>query len=155
MTGMRWLAGTGRANRRIFGVGQLGRRLALIFVAVALAAIAINVIISAETIGADVNRIAVRQEAVLAQSISVTAAAAYQGGTWANADLHHAFERAQRGDAAVLVTDAADHFVGESRRFTRLPTAHRRVVPIRVGNTIVGEATVRFSTASQIGRAHV
>ena len=148
MTGMRWFAGNGGANRRIFGIGQLGRRLALIFVAVALAAIAINVIISAETSGADVNKIAVRQEAAVAQSVAATAAAAYRGGTWANADLHHAFQRAQRGDAAVLVRDTAGHFVAESARFTQLPTAHRRVVPIRLGNDTIGEATVRFSMSS-------
>jgi two-component system, OmpR family, sensor histidine kinase BaeS len=148
MTGMRWLAGTGGTNSRIFGIGQLGRRLALLFVAVALAAIAINVIISVETIGADVNKIAVRQEAAVAQSVAATAAAAYQGGTWADADLHHAFQRAQRGDAAVLVRDTAGHFVAESARFTHLPAAHRRVVPIRLGNDTIGEATVRFSMAS-------
>jgi two-component system sensor histidine kinase BaeS len=146
--GRRWLDATARVNRKIFGIGQLGRRLALVFVAVALAAITVNVVISAETVGADINRIAVEQEAGLAQSVAATAAASYQGGTWANADLDSTFERAMRGDAAVLVRDNAGHIVGQSKRFSTLPTAHRRIVPINLGHDRIGQLTVRFSASS-------
>ena len=146
--GARWLYGTGRRNRTIFGIGQLGRRLALAFVAVALAAIAVNATIAAETLGADVNRIAQKEENTLTQSVAVMTAAAYRDGTWAHADLHPAFSRAMRGDAALQVRDKSGHMVQQSSRFAKEPAAHERVVPIRLGQDRIGSLTVRFSSES-------
>jgi two-component system sensor histidine kinase BaeS len=148
MGGTRWLYGTGTRNRTFFGIGQLGRRLALVFVAVALAAIAVNSTIAAESLGADVSRIALKEETSLTQSVAVTAGAAYQGGTWAHANLEPAFRRAMRGDAALQVRDKSGHIVKESSRFHKDPVAHERVVPIKLGTDRIGTLTVRFSPES-------
>jgi two-component system sensor histidine kinase BaeS len=146
--GTRWLYGTGSRNRTFLGIGQLGRRLALVFVAVALAAIAINSTIAAESLGADVSRIALKEESSLTQSVAVTAAAAYQGGTWAHADLNPAFRRAMRGDAALQIRDRSGHVVKESSRFNKDPIAHERVAPIKLDGDRIGTLTVRFSPES-------
>jgi len=146
--GTRWLYGTGRGNRTIFGIGQLGRRLALVFVAVALAAIAVNATIAAESLGSDINTIAQKEERTLTQSVAVMAASAYQGGTWAHADLAAAFTRAMRGDAAAQIRDKSGHVVGQSSRFDKEPVAHERVVPLKLGQDRIGSLTVRFSPES-------
>jgi two-component system, OmpR family, sensor histidine kinase BaeS len=146
--GTRRLYGTGRGNRTIFGIGQLGRRLALVFVAVALAAIAVNATIAAESLGSDINSIAQKEERTLTQSVAVMAASAYQGGTWAHADLAPAFRRAMRGDAAAQIHDKSGHVVGQSSRFKKEPVAHERVVPLKLGQDRIGSLTVRFSAES-------
>jgi two-component system, OmpR family, sensor histidine kinase BaeS len=146
--GTRWLYGTGTRNRTLFGIGQLGRRLALVFVAVALAAIAVNSTIAAESLGADVSRIALKEETSLTRSVEAMAASAYQGGTWAHADLNPAFRRAMRGDAALQIRDKRGHVVQESSRFAKDPVAHERVVPITLGPARIGTLTVRFSPES-------
>src|SRR5262245_9012657 len=146
--GAGWLYGTGRRNRTFFGIGQLGRRLALVFVAVALAAIAVNATISAESLGADIDRIAQKEESTLTQSVAVMAAAAYRGGTWAHAHLGPAFSRAMRGDAALQVRDRSGRIVKQSARFNIDPVAHQREVPIRLGPDQIGTVTVRFSQES-------
>jgi signal transduction histidine kinase len=146
--GTRWLYGTGRGNRTIFGIGKLGRRLALVFVAVALAAIAVNTTIAAESLGSDINAIALKGEKTLTQSAAVMAAAAYRGGTWSHSDLGPAFRRAMRGDAAIQVRDKSGHVVKKSSRFDKDPVAHQRIVPLRLGHDRIGSLTVRFSPES-------
>ncbi|MGN6794361.1 MAG: histidine kinase dimerization/phospho-acceptor domain-containing protein, partial [Streptosporangiaceae bacterium] len=144
----RWLYGTAKRNRTFFGIGQLGRRLALVFVAVALAAIAVNTAIAAESLGGDINRVAMQQESSLAQSISATAGAAFQGTNWNRADLDPVFDLAERGDASIQIRDTTGHVVAKSRRFADFPTAHQRVEPISLRGRHIGEVTVRFSTVS-------
>ena len=146
--GSRWLYGTGRGKGTIFGIGQLGRRLALVFVAVALAAIAVNATIAAESLGADLNAIALKEESTLTRSAAAMAASAYRGGTWADANLGPAFHRAMRGEAALQVRDKSGHVVGQSPRFAKDPVAHKRVVPLKLGQDRIGSLTVRFSPDS-------
>ena len=143
-----WLYGTGRRSRTFFGIGQLGRRLALVFVTVALAAIAVNATISAESLGSDINSIAQKEESTLTQSAAVMAAAAYQGGTWKDAQLDPAFRRAMRGDAALQIRDRSGRVVRQSERFNKDPVAHERSVPIKLGQDPIGSLKVRFSPES-------
>jgi two-component system sensor histidine kinase BaeS len=142
------LDGTGRRGRTFLGIGQLGGRLVLAFVAVALAAIAVNATIAAQSLGADINRIAVREESNLTQSVAAMAAAAYQGSTWRDADLDPAIGRAMRGDAAIRIRDKSGYIVEESPRFSRDPHTHERTVPIALGTDRIGSLTVRFSPES-------
>src|SRR5262249_56758698 len=76
-----------KRNFNVFGVGQLGRRLALAFIAVALAAIAVNATISAERLGSDINRVAMQQESSLAQAVAGTSRAPDPGTTREPSDL--------------------------------------------------------------------
>lgn len=146
--GARRIDGTGRRNRTIFGIGQLGRRLALAFVAVALAAIAVNTTIAAESLGADINRVAMQQETSLAQSISATAGAAHQGSNWTRTDLDPVFDLAERGDASIQIRDTSGHVVAKSRRYAAFPRAHQLVEPVMLDGKTIGDVTVRFSSMS-------
>ena len=147
MWGTRWLYAAVKRNRRLFGIGQIGRRLALVFVAVALAAIAVDVTISAESLGADIDRVAMEQEGSLAQSVAATAAVAYQG-TWGRADLNPVLDLAERGLARAQVRDVSGRVVGQSPRFATFPTAHQRILPIDLKGKQIGQLTVRFSADS-------
>jgi len=137
-----------KRNFNVFGVGQLGRRLALAFIAVALAAIAVNATISAERLGSDINRVAMQQESSLAQAVAATSGAAYQGTTWRHADLDPVFRLAERGMAAVQVRDNSGRVVGSMRRFHDSPQVNQTIRPIFLRGRQIGQVTVRFSSQS-------
>jgi signal transduction histidine kinase len=145
--GTRWLYGTAKRNGRVVGIGQLGRRLALVFVAVALAAIAVNATISAESLGKDIDKVAMQQEGSLAQSVAVTAAAAHQG-TWGRADLHPVLDLAHRGDASAQIRNIDGQVVAQSPRFATFPTVHQLILPVDQKGRQIGQVTVRFSSMS-------
>jgi len=117
-------------NRRILGIGQLGRRLALAFVAVALAAIAVNSAISAETLGADMTHIVMQQEGGTARAIAATSSAAYEDAGWARADLSPAYDLARRAGAGLQLRDPAWRLVSSSPRFASFPAAHQRSLAV-------------------------
>jgi two-component system, OmpR family, sensor histidine kinase BaeS len=135
-------------NRQIFGIGQLGRRLALAFVAVALAAIAVNVTIIAGTLDADINRVAMEQEASLAQAVALTSGAAYEGHGWERTDLDAVLRLARTGDASVQVRDMPGHVIGASPHFATFPTVNQLTRPVMEHGRQVGRVTVRFSSMS-------
>jgi two-component system sensor histidine kinase BaeS len=148
MRGGGWLDVSRRRNRQILGIGQLGRRLALAFVAVALAANAVNSAISAERLGADITRVAMKQEGSLAQSIALTSGVAYERVGWLRADLSPVLDLARRGSAAVEVLDKSGQVVGESPRFRNFPLTHQLTRPVLVRGRQVGQVVVRFSSSS-------
>jgi two-component system, OmpR family, sensor histidine kinase BaeS len=135
-------------NRQIFGIGQLGRRLVLAFVAVALAAIAVNATISSATLDSDINRLAIQQEGSLTQAIALTARAAYEGHGWARMDLDPVRHMARRGEASVEVYDMSGKPVGGSAHFSTFPKVNELVRPVVVRGRQVGQVTVRFSSQS-------
>jgi two-component system sensor histidine kinase BaeS len=132
-------------NQRFLGIGQLGRRLVLAFIAVALAAIAVNAAVSAENLGSDIGRVVVQQERSLAEAAGVTAGAAYQGIGWRRADLDPVYDLARHAGAAVQVRDMAHRVVGSSPRFATFPVARARIGTIETRGRPVGSITVRFS----------
>jgi two-component system sensor histidine kinase BaeS len=139
------------AKRRILGIGDLGLRLALVFVAVSLTAIVAEAAIGAVGVAIDVSAVVRQQEASLARDAALSAAAAYQGAGWARADLRPVLEVASRSGAAVQVRDSAGRVVGVSPRYARYQAAGARTVPVisrrpKVGSasTKVGQVTVRF-----------
>jgi two-component system sensor histidine kinase BaeS len=135
-------------NRQIFGIGQLGRRLVLAFVVVALAAVAVNVTISAGTLDDDINRVAMAQEGSVAQAVAITSAAAYEGRGWARADLDQVLRLARTGQASVQVRDTSGRVVGASPHFATFPKVHQLARPVVQSGRRVGEVTVRFSSES-------
>jgi two-component system sensor histidine kinase BaeS len=137
-------------HRQIFGIGQLGRRLALAFVAVALAAIAVNAAIFAGSLDSDTNRLAMQQEGSLTQAVALTAGAAYEGHGWARMDLDPVLRMARSGDASVQVRDMSGRVVGGSGHFATMPKVHQLASPVvvRGGGGRVGQVTVRFSSTS-------
>jgi signal transduction histidine kinase len=135
-------------NRQIFGIGQLGRRLVLAFVAVALAAIAVNATIFSATLDSDINSLAMQQEGSLTQAIALTAGAAYEGHGWARTDLDPVRRMARRGEASVQVRDMSRHIIGGSPHFATFPKVNELVRSVVVRGRQVGQVTVRFSSQS-------
>ena len=96
----------------------LAPRLALAFLAVALAAIALLAGLAAAYTAADVSKLAERQRSQLASAISVAAGAAWdRGNSWGSADLSPVLDLAQRAGASVEIRDATGRVVAVSPGF--------------------------------------
>jgi len=131
---------------RIAGFGRLGVRLSLAFIAVALAAIAVNAVISAEILGTDIKRLVGAEERGLASAVALTSGAAFRQAGWVHADLDESYALARRADAAVQVRDMTGRVVGSSPHFASFPPWHSRTVPVVVEGQRVGHVTTRFSS---------
>ena len=108
------VAAPGRATRG----GALGLRLALAFITVALAAVALLAGLTAAFAAADVSTLASQQRTELANAIASAAGAAWDGNhTWSSADLSPVLDLAARTGAAVQVRDQAGHVVDSSPAF--------------------------------------
>jgi two-component system sensor histidine kinase BaeS len=138
----------GMPNRRVAGIGLLGARLALAFVAVALAAIAVNAVIFGELFHSDVGRDLAKQESSLGAAAALTAGAAYQGVGWAHADLAPVFTLARFSGTAVQIRNDSGRLIGSSRRFAAFPPRHARSVPVIVRGRRVGRVAVRYSAGA-------
>jgi two-component system sensor histidine kinase BaeS len=149
----------GRPDQASRLLGPLGVRLALAFLAVALAAIAVLGVLTLAASRREVADVADRQRDQDAAEIAETLARAYQdAGGWSGADVTGAFALAAAAQADLVVVDPdgdvvatrprsiADHMgpgrgdgqhgppdLGEARR-----------MPVDVGGTTVGVAQVRF-----------
>jgi two-component system, OmpR family, sensor histidine kinase BaeS len=131
----------------------LGLRLALAFLAVALAAIALLAGLTAAFAAADVSHLAARQRAELASAIAVAAAAAWdRNDSWASADLSPVLDLAGRTGADAQIRDREGHAVTSSPGFTAHTAGPQYRAPIVVRGDRVGEAVVRF-TGSGLGGA--
>ena len=106
-------------NHKFLGIGQLGRRLVLAFVAVALVEIAVNEAVSEEDLPSDIGPVVGNQERSLTQAAGLTAGAAYQGIGWRRADLDPVYDLASQSGSAVQIRDMAHQVVGSSPRFAR------------------------------------
>ncbi len=135
-----------RPNRRVFGIGQLGRRLVLAFVLVALAAILIDSFVSGLSIDRDITAVAVRQEGSLSRAVALTTGAAYQGIGWGRADLSPVFDLAGRAGAGILIRDTSGKVIGSSAGFAGYPAEGQRTEAVIVRGRVVGSAVVRFSS---------
>ena len=131
----------------------LGLRLALAFLGVALAAVALNAVLTAVFSAVDVSSLATKQRNQLAGALAVTAASAWeQHDSWAAADLDPARAFAMHTGMEFQVLDAAGHPVAASSGFasTAGPTTSAPVVNSQ--GTQVGTVVVAL-TSSGIGGA--
>ena len=95
--------------------GAIGLRLALAFLGVALAAIALLAGLTAVFSAADVSDLAARQRAQLASAVTVAAGAAWdRTNSWTAADLGPVLDLAGRTGADVQIRDAAGRPVSSS-----------------------------------------
>jgi methyl-accepting chemotaxis protein len=125
--------------------GPIGLRLALAFVGVALAAVAVLAGLTAASVAADVSRLVQQQQSDLTRAVAVAAAAAWdRSDSWASADLSPVLDLAARVGADVQVRDASG-VVRQSSGFTALPATHQRREPVIAQGRQTGEVTVRFS----------
>jgi two-component system sensor histidine kinase BaeS len=133
----------------------IGLRLALMFAAVALAAIALLAGLTAVFAAADVSSLASRQRSELTRAITAAAGAAWdRNDSWASADLVPMLKLAARVGADAEIRDQAGRLVAVSPGFaTRAPSPQlsRAIV---VHGRRAGGAVVRFTGAGLAAANH-
>jgi len=132
--------------------GTLGLRLALAFLGVALAAVALLAGLTAVFASADVSNLTTQQRTDLARAVAFAAGVAYdKNDTWTNAGLSLVLDQAARTGLAVQILDQTGHVVDQSGNF-RTVSGPQESPPITVRGQRVGTAVVRI-TGSGIGAA--
>jgi len=133
--------------------GTLGLRLALAFLGVALAAIALLAGLTAAFAAADVSNLATQQRGELARAIAAGAGVVWDrnDNTWSSADLTPVFDQATRTGTAVQIRDQSGQVVASSSGFGARDGAQSSV-PIDVRGERAGTALVR-STGSGLAAA--
>src|SRR5882757_6925920 len=104
-------------------IGQLGLRLALAFVGVALAAVLASILLGAVSTSRDVDELIAGQHKDLAQATANAAAAAYHRGHWQAADLAPLLDFVKRAGAVVEVRARGGRPITSSRRFGEVNSA--------------------------------
>jgi len=132
--------------------GTLGLRLALAFLSVALAAVALLAGLTAAFAAADVSNLASQQRLALAKAAAAVAGAAWdRNNTWAAANLSPVLDLGAPTGAAVQIRDQAGRVVVSSRGFATADGSQSSL-PIVARDQRVGTALVR-STGSGLNAA--
>jgi two-component system sensor histidine kinase BaeS len=130
----------------------LSLRLALAFLAVALAAVALLAGLVAAFTASDVSQLAGQQRQDLARAVAVAAAAARHsagqtGDGWGGADLGPVLDLAAQAGADAEIRDQSGNVVAASAGFAAHRNAPAASHAIVVGGQRVGTALVRFTSA--------
>src|SRR5436309_1922603 len=121
------------------GAGPIALRLALAFVAVALAAVALLAGLTAAFASADVSQLAARQRTGLTSAIAVTSGAVWdRGNSWAGADLSQVLELAANSGADTRIQDRAGRQVAATGGFAAHAADPQSEKPIMVRGQLVG-----------------
>ena len=126
----------------------LGLRLALAFLGVALAAVALNAILTAVFSAVDVSSLATRQRNDLAGALAVAAANAWeQHDSWAGADLTTARALAAHTGVEFQIRDTAGRVVASSSGFTPTAGPTTSVPIVNSQGTQVGTVVAALTTS--------
>lgn len=129
----------------------LGSRLALVFLGVALAAVALLAVLAAVFSAVDVSSLANRQRDDLASAVAAAAAASWsQSQGWAGADLTPVLDLAAHSGLQLQVTDTSGRAVATTPGFT--PAGSKSTQPVVVHGRRVGTVQVGL-TATGLGAA--
>src|ERR1700722_13992444 len=132
--------------------GTLGLRLALAFLGVALAAVALLAGLTAAFAAADVSNLATQQRTTLDRAVALTVGLAWdQHNTWTNADLPLVIDQAAGTGAAVQIRDQTGRIIAPSPSFAGAKGPQTSPAIIVRGQR-VGTAVVR-TTGSGLGAA--
>ncbi|MGN6796485.1 MAG: sensor histidine kinase [Streptosporangiaceae bacterium] len=134
--------GMGKSGRP--WIGQLGLRLALAFVGVALAAVLASILLGAVSTSRDVKELIAGQHNDLAQAASKGAAAAYHRGQWVKSDLLTLLDFVKRAGAVVEVRSSHGQRIRSSKEFGAADPATQIQYPVTHDGANVGTVTVRF-----------
>jgi two-component system, OmpR family, sensor histidine kinase BaeS len=141
--------GAGRAGPR---GDPIGLRLALAFIGVALAAVALLAVLAAAFAAADVGNLASRQRSDLTSAIAVAAGAVWnRTDSWEGANLAPVVDLATRTGANVEITDQAGQPTAVSPAFRRHASSPQVSRPIVVHGQQVGRAVARFPDSGLAG----
>jgi two-component system, OmpR family, sensor histidine kinase BaeS len=134
-----------RPGLRLIGIGELGRRLVLAFVGVALATVAIAIGIATATPNAAVNGFVARQEVDLTNAVGAAAGIAYPVDLgWHGARLAPVMGLVDRDAAALQVRSQTGGLVQSSPGYGSLPAKPALSAPVMAQGAQVGSVTVRF-----------
>jgi two-component system, OmpR family, sensor histidine kinase BaeS len=126
-------------------IGQLGLRLALAFVGVALAAVLASILLGTVTTSRDVDELIAGQHKDFAQATAKAAATAYHRGHWAHKDLAPLLDFVRRAGAVVEVRASDGQPIASSRRFGAVsPVAAITSFVKTAGGARIGSVTVKF-----------
>jgi two-component system, OmpR family, sensor histidine kinase BaeS len=132
----------------------IGLRLALTFLGVALASIAVLAGLVAAFAAADVSSLTTRQRSALTSAVALAAGAAWERNhKWKSADLSPVLDLAANTGADAQIRDLAGHPVASSPGFAAQKSAPQYRAPIMMRGERTGEAVIRF-TQSGIGGAN-
>ena len=127
-------------------------RLALAFIGVALAAVALLAILAAAFAAADVATLASRQRSDLTSAIAVAAGAAWnRTDSWTEANLDPVVDLATRIGADVEILDQAGQPIAVSPAFRRHASSPQVSHPIVVHGQQVGRAVAHFPDSGLAG----
>jgi two-component system sensor histidine kinase BaeS len=133
----------------------LGLRLALAFISVALAAVALVAGLTAGFAAADVSALATRQHAELTNAIAVAAGAAWdKNDSWTTADLTPVLDLAGQAGADVQIRNRQGSVVTSSPGFASQSSSPATHAPIMVGGVRAGQADVRFTGSGLASADH-
>jgi two-component system sensor histidine kinase BaeS len=141
---------------------RLSSRLALAFVAVAIAAVSVLAVLTLFATNSQVSSLVVAEQRTTTRSVISALAQAYRdSGGWSTADLSAAYSLAASGGSQIQVTDSSGQVItgqnmNQAKSMATLMEAMRRGantssplggpmrVPITIKGTAVGTATFRF-----------
>jgi two-component system sensor histidine kinase BaeS len=133
----------------------LGLRLALAFISVALAAVALVAGLTAGFAAADVSALATRQHTELTNAIAVAAGVAWdKNDSWTAADLAPVLDLAGQAGADVQIRDRQGSVVSSSPGFTTQSSSPATGAPIVVRGERAGQANVRFTGSGLASADH-
>jgi two-component system, OmpR family, sensor histidine kinase BaeS len=133
-----------RAERRILGVGKLGRRLIAAFIGVVLATLLLYVFVGSMESDADFDHFVRWQENTVANTAAMTARTAFRGGSWDRADLTSVTDNAAVAGAGAQVLDSGGKVLAQSPDYARFPATTQIGRPVVAGASRVGQVQVRF-----------
>ena len=130
----------------------IGLRLALTFLGVALASIAVLAGLVAAFAAADVSTLTTRQRTALTRAIAVASAAAWaENRSWTAANLNPVLDLASNTGADAQIRNLAGHTVASSRGFAAHASAQQYSAPVVTRGHRVGDAVVRFTKSGIAG----
>jgi signal transduction histidine kinase len=140
-------AGTPEAGATGTHGGTLGLRLALAFLGIALAAVALLAGLTAAFAAADVSNLSTRQRTDLARNVAFSAGVAYdRNDSWSKSGLRLVLDQAAGLGAAVQIRDQAGNLVRQSANFATA-SGPQLSPAIMVNGQRVGTAVVRTTSA--------
>lgn len=125
-------------------IGRIGLRLALVFVAVAFAAVAAAVLFGSVTTNADVNHLIRTQRSDAARATAIAAAVAYDHRGWQRADLNALTKLVTEAGAGVQLRDMAGQVIHASPGFASYRAGTQISRPVTVRGRQVGSVAIRF-----------
>ncbi|MGO8961736.1 MAG: sensor histidine kinase [Streptosporangiaceae bacterium] len=132
-------------SRRVLGIGELGRRLILAFVGVALVATAAEVLSATITAGADIQQFVGAQESEQATAAARAAGTAYLGhGHWDTARLRQIIGVIGGTAATAAVRNLTGAVIQSSPLYARFPARPDASAPVDARGRRVGSISLRF-----------